>query len=315
MPVPRCSDEEFIAVFRALGSPSLVAKRLKLDTRNVHQRRRACEARYQISLPTTNDTRGVPLTRQDFTRHREFKVTDGTVIFFTDAHWLPDHSSMMQDAILAVCDRLKPVGIINGGDSFDGTQVGRWDPTRGHHKQYGVREQLDCVGENLDEIREASPKAWVAWIAGNHDLRLSRYVATQAKELLDLPFTRLEDWAPGWALSWSVKINPGEPGMTVFRHRNMPGMLHLQAQKAGCHYVHGHLHKLNAHRFPTFRGVAYSVDGGSVADPDSDAFDYGEGHPDHVQGFTVLTYRDGNLMPPEFVENVGGKAWFRGSYL
>jgi hypothetical protein len=90
-------------------------------------------------------------------------------------------------------------------------------------------------------------------------------------------------------------------------------MLHLQAQKAGVHYIHGHLHKLNVHRMPTYAGVRYSVDCGSLADSDSEGFDYAEGNVPHAQGFTVLTYRDGKLMPPEICEVVDGQAWFRGA--
>jgi hypothetical protein len=287
---PRVPDDEFIAIFRALGSPSQVATRLKIDVRKVHERRRSIEARYQILLPTTNDTRGKNLVREDFERRRQRTVKDGVVIFFTDAHWISDHSPMMQDALLKACDLLKPVGVVNGGDAVDGTQIGRWSPTRGHHKPADVREQLDCTAQNLDEIREANPQAWFDWELGNHDARLSRYFAEKAPEALHMPYTRLEDWCPGWPISWTMVVNDDSPGMTMFRHRNLAGMIHMQAKAAGCHYVHGHTHKLNAHRFPTFRGVLYSVDGGSVADPSSDVFDYMEGSPEHQQGFAVLTY-------------------------
>ena len=62
----------------------------------------------------------------------------------------------------------------------------------------------------------------------------------------------------------------------------------------------------------TFAGVRYSVDCGSLADPDSDAFDYAEGNAPHAQGFAVLTYKGGKLLPPELVEIVNGEAVFRG---
>lgn len=120
---------------------------------------------------------------------------------------------------------------------------------------------------------------------------------------------------PDFPLSWTVEVNPGKPGMTVIRHRNQSGMLHLQAMRAGCHYVHGHVHKLGVHRHPAFGRILYSVDTGSLADPDSDAFDYAEGAPAHAQGFAVLTYRDGKLLPPELCEMIEGRAWWRGDWL
>lgn len=288
-----------------------MAHRLGMHPRSVRERRRIIEAKYKISL----ETRDTSAPQQEFARRRVFEINDGTVIFFTDPHWLPDHSPTMQEALLTLCRELKPALVICGGDALDGTQISKWEPTRGHHQPYSLREQLDCVVDQFDAVRDASGKAQFAWTLGNHDARLSRYVATKAEQLLDLPYTRLEDWVPAWPLSWTIEINGGTPGMTVIRHRNMPGQLHMQAQKAGCHYVHGHLHRLNAHRVANYTGIWYSVDGGSMADPKSDAFDYAEGAPDHQQGFTVLTYRNGRLMPPEFAENIRGVPWFRGAPL
>ena len=92
-------------------------------------------------------------------------------------------------------------------------------------------------------------------------------------------------------------------------------MLHLQAQKAGCHYVHGHLHRMNDNAQPTFGEVRYSVDAGSLADPDSEGFDYREGNIPHVCGFVVLTYQAGMLLKPEFCYLQRGEMWFRGNRL
>jgi hypothetical protein len=58
--------------------------------------------------------------------------------------------------------------------------------------------------------------------------------------------------------------------------------------------------------------VRWSVDGGSLSDPRSEGFDYAEGNVEHAQGFVVLTYREGRLMPPEICELVDDGAWFRG---
>ncbi len=89
-------------------------------------------------------------------------------------------------------------------------------------------------------------------------------------------------------------------------------MLHLQAVKAGAHYVHGHLHRLNVHSVATFSGFRYSVDTGSLADPDSEAFDYAEGAPAHCQGFAVLTFKGGKLLMPELCYVQDQVAYFRG---
>ena len=310
----KLTDAQFIKAWALCGgSPATVARETGLGVRSVYARRADLERRGTELRSNPRDgqfTDRAPPAH--FERRRNFTILNGTAIVFSDPHWLPDHGRIGTDALEVICHELKPQLVVCGGDALDGTQIGRWDPTRGHHKQASLREQLDCMKANFDSVQNASGKAQFAWTIGNHDLRLSRYVAVHAEHMLDLPFTRLEDWVPGWPLSWTVEINAGTAGMTVIRHRNQAGMLHLQGQKAGCHYVHGHLHKLNVHRLPTFAGVRYSIDAGSLADPSSDVFDYAEGGPDHAQGFAVLTFKDGKLLPPELCEVLDGDAIFRG---
>lgn len=326
MAVRKISDADFISAWDACGgSPSRAAKLTGLSERNVHARRAELIAK-GINLTTTGDGRykhnqnfEIDQGRTkpiEFERRRRFKVKDGTVIFFTDPHWLPDHSPIAHDGLERAIRKIKPVGIICGGDAADGDTISRYDPTRGHHKRFTVRDEMDCVRDHFNSLDKVidryCPKAWRAWTLGNHDVRLSRFIATRAPELKELPYTRLEDWVPRWPLSWTVEINAETPGMTVFRHRNQAGMLHLQAQKAGVHYVHGHLHRLNFHTTATFAGPRYSVDGGSVADPKSEGFDYAEGGAEQVQGFVVLTYVNGELLMPELAFVHRELVYFRG---
>jgi hypothetical protein len=310
------TDKQFVAAWKELGTPQKVAIALGMNVRSVYSRRNALVSK-GIVLQTISDNPGTktgPVI--NFERRRKFEVKDGIVVIFSDPHWLPDHSTTAHDALEAVVKRVKPVGVICGGDAVDGDTISRYDPTRGHHKRFTVREELDCVKEHFDSLDKvmdrACPKAFRSWILGNHDVRLSRFVATRAPELSDMPHTRLEDWAPRWPLSWTAEINTGRSGMTVVRHRNQAGMLHLQGQKAGAHYVHGHLHKLNVHTLATFSGYRYSVDTGSLADPESDGFDYGEGGPNHCQGFAVLTFKNWELLMPELCWVQDGVAYFRG---
>lgn len=321
---PRVSEADFIAAWSAnKGSPAQVSKALGIEIAGVYKRRRNLAAKGVVlpSVPTTPAATGASQNfawgaeKTHFARRRGFKVRDGVVVIASDGHWLPDHRSTGLDALITVIKDLKPELVVLNGDMLDGGTISRWDPTRGHHKRFSLREELDCLKANTETIQKAAGKAFLAYTLGNHDLRLSRYIAVHAPEALELPHTRLEDWIPKWPLSWTVEVNPGTASMTVIRHRNQSGMLHLQAVKAGCHYVHGHLHRLNVHDVASFQGPRYSVDTGSLADPESDAFDYAEGNPDHAQGFAVLTYCDGALMPPELVRIFGDRAWFRGAWL
>ena len=246
-------------------------------------------------------------------RQRRFEVDTGHVIIFSDPHWLPDHTPAPTRALQTLCKELKPQLVICGGDAVDGDTISRWDPTRGHHQRYSIREELDTVRDRFNDIDRVLGKTQRGWALGNHDVRLSRFVMTKAPELVDMPGMRLEEWAPKWPLSWTIAVNHGTAGMLIVRHRNQAGMLHLQAQKAGCHYAHGHLHNMNDNARPSFNGVRYSIDCGSLADPESEGFDYGEGNIPHICGFAVLTYQAGRLLKPEFAYLHEGEMWFRGA--
>lgn len=310
----KASDEDFVSAWKRHGTPQGVSTALGINIRNIYSRR-ARLAKRGIFLPTASDRDTEWSPRLEFERCRRFSVDTGTVIVFSDPHWLPDHSPVAMNALLTLCRELKPKLVICAGDAVDGDTISRWDPTRGHHKRFTVREELDVVKERFGELDAILGKTPRAWTLGNHDARLSRFIAVKCPELMDMPGTRLEEWAPLWPLSWTISINEGAPGHTLVRHRNQAGMLHLQAQKAGCHYIHGHLHRLNVHTLPTFAGYRYSVDCGSLADPNSEGFDYAEGAVPHCQGFAVLTYHAGHLLTPEVCYQHGGSMWFRGERL
>ena len=323
MPKSLMVDKEFIDAWnRALGSATEAAKLLGRPLRSVLRKREAL-AKKGIVLQTNPginpeaskgaSRHGWTIAYQPWERSRKFEIKNGTVVMFSDPHWLPDHSAVGMDTLTAVVRELNPTLVVCGGDALDGSTISRWDPTRGHHKRFNIREELECVKESFDHVQAAAGrKAMLAWVLGNHDARLSRWVAVNAELLLDMPYTRLEEWVPNWPLSWTVAINEGTPGHTVIRHRNKAGMLHLQGIKAGCHYAHGHRHQLNVHMAPTFTGYRFSVDAGSLADCESEGFDYMEGDTPHVQGFAVLTYKDYQLMPPELCVIQNGEGWFRG---
>ena len=313
----KVTNEEFISAWRQYGSPQEVSKALGLDLRNV-MRRRAKLADKGIVLPTVSTivnkkTFYTPdsASASHWEKRRTLDIKNGYVIIFSDPHFYPDHSFVAQDALVKVIQELKPKAVLCGGDALDGTQIGRHDPTRGWHQPVTLREQLECMCESMTAIRDAAKGAITMMTLGNHDARLSRYMAMNAPATEGLPGTKLEDYIPSWPLSWTVQLN----GNTILRHRHLGGMLHLQAQKAGCHFVHGHLHKLGCMVTPQYDGFKYSIDAGSLADPKSDAFDYAEDGVPFVQGFAVLKYENYKLLWPEFCYIQNGTAYFRGSRL
>ncbi|CAB4164324.1 Calcineurin-like phosphoesterase domain, ApaH type [uncultured Caudovirales phage] len=310
----KVTDEQFIEVWNKHHSPSKVAHELGISVSNIHARRSRLVAKGHKLITFDPLQRKTPFSPDDapavhFEKRRQLEVKNGHVIIFSDPHFYPDHNTVAQDALIKLIKELKPKAVLCGGDALDGTQIGRHDPTRGWHQPVSLEEQLACVCESMTAIKKAAKGAITYMTLGNHDARLSRYLAVNAPHMEGLPGTRLEDYIPSWPLSWTLEIN----GNTIVRHRHLGGMLHMQAQKAGCHYVHGHLHKLGCMAMPQYHDFKFSIDCGSLSDPSSDAFDYTEDGVPHVQGFAILTYKDGKLLWPEFCYVMGGKAFFRGA--
>jgi hypothetical protein len=310
----KLTDAEFVELWKKHPSPQVMAEVSGLSIRSVYSRRAALVERgYDLgTISTSAHTKTFyqhdTAAAVHFEKRRHVEVKNGHVIIFSDPHFYPDGNTVAQSAILELIKQLKPRAVLCGGDALDGTQISRHDPTRGWHQPPSLREQLECMTESMTAIRKAAKGAVTMMALGNHDARLSRYMAVNAPHTENLPGTRLEDYIPSWPLSWTIELN----GNTILRHRNLGGMLHLQAQKAGCHFAHGHLHKLGCMATPQYHGFHFSIDCGSFSDPSSDAFDYTEDGPPHVQGFAVLTYKDGKLLWPEFCYVIDGKAYFRG---
>lgn len=304
------TDAQLIEQWKKTPRPTACANALGISARRVMDRRATLVSKGHVLDTVSQDGRSSPYGhRMKFERVRNFDVRDGHVVVFSDPHFYPDHTETAMDALLEVIKEFKPLAVVCGGDALDSTQLSHFDPTRGWHKPPSVREQVECMADCMDRIKRAAGKgAITAMTLGNHDARFSRYLAVRAPEWEDMPGTRLEDFIPAWPLSWAIMLNDS----TVIRHRNQAGMLHLQGQKAGVHYIHGHLHRLNVHALAQYNKFTFSVDCGSFADPNSDAFDYAEGGPPHVQGFAVLTYRKRELMWPELCYIQKGNAYFRG---
>ena len=86
-------DQEFIRVWKELGSPALVAKKLGMNARSAMARRRNLEIRYNIELPTHNSQRDEkkPIRKVEQAAHNVRRGIDidkvKRVIVFSDAHF------------------------------------------------------------------------------------------------------------------------------------------------------------------------------------------------------------------------------------
>lgn len=318
MPAATCSDSEFIALFNQLGSPSLVAQKLKISTRSVQSRRKRIENVYDIELQTTVDmsTRN----KSYYAKHAgRFNLTieNGVVIVFSDAHWWNQPLTTANRALLYLCKKLKPVAVINNGDAFDGATISRFPRPFFDEKKPTVAEELECVKDRLSEITKAAKGAKYIWCLGNHCMRMEQRLAQMVPQYEGIHGFHLKDHFPEWFPAWSTWINDN----VEIRHRYKGGTHAAYNNVMANHHttITGHLHSLKVTPYTDGKGTTkYGVDTGTLAEPLAPQFsDYLEGrHAPWRSGFVVLTFVNGVLLWPELVSKFDeDHAQFRGELI
>lgn len=303
-----CSDEEFIELFKELGSPQKVADHLGITVRTTYARRNTLEKKYGISLMSFDNSK-IKTINVIHEQKVYTEIKDGIVVVFSDAHYWPNQVTTAHKALLAVIQNLKPALVIANGDVFDGARVSRHDAL---YKQDcpSPKEEVEACQDRMTEIEDASKNSTFIWTVGNHDVRLWRYIKVNAPEVSGMPYTDLFDYFPRWKQTYAVDVN----GNTLIKHRWHNGIhsTYNNALRSGVNFVTGHLHRLQVTAWGDYTGRRYGVDTGCLAEPDGPQFMYLEHNPTPwASGFAVLTYRNGVLLPPELCEVVNGEAFFR----
>ena len=313
------SDDEFIGVWKRLGSPAAVAKHLGIDVRSVYARRNNVEQKYGFILNTETQGKGgrgkVPVPKQGY-RAIQDKVT-GTVIVGGDAHFWPGERSVAFGAMVELIKELKPSMVIIDGDSFDGARISR-HPPGGWASMPDVADEIEAVKERHAEIENAAPQGCpLVWTLGNHDSRYTARLAQAAPEYMRVHGSDLVDFFPAWEFCWSIFLNDH----TVVKHRWHQGVhgAYNNVLKGGKNIITGHTHRLHSTMYADWNGLRWGVEAGTLSEitPESDKFAYGEDNPHNwSQGFTVLTFTEGGaLLEPEFCRVINGTAYFRGQMI
>ena len=329
MPVAKITDEEFITLWNRCSGATEVAKIANMGVRAVLSRRRALEIRYGISLKTTNvdfirggkkGNPGIAAALAE-TRARVYKqdmhatIENGVVMVASDCHYWPGIVSTAHQAFCKLAKKLKPKIVILNGDILDGARISRhsrimWE------KQPELKDEIHAVQDRCSEIERAAQGAQLYRTIGNHDARFENYLSGRVSEFEEMTGMTLLDYLPRWEAGWAVHLNANTDGWVAVRHRPVAGGIHSaynSTLKAGVHYVHGHLHKLQVTPWADYRGRRYGVDTGTLAEPYGPQFNYTEAGPvNWASGFTVLTFHNNRLLQPELCVVEHGQAWFRG---
>jgi hypothetical protein len=150
-------------------------------------------------------------------------------------------------------------------------------------------------------------------VRGNHDDRFDKYLALNAAMFEGVEGFDFANQFPDWQMCHRLDLND-----TVVMHR-FHGGIHAgwnNAAKSGMNFISGDTHSLEVKPMVDMRGRRYGVQTGMLGDPAWPCFGYTQGNTRLWNpGFAVLTYRNGELMPPELCEIVNGVAWFRGQQL
>lgn len=314
MPAPneKVTEAEFVRLFQTLGSPKKVAEAIGVDIRKVYERRTKLEKRgytlpsFAAQQKSFNGTY-IPEGRRIITHG----VDNGMVVVASDCHYWPGESTPAHKAFVEIIKQYKPKTVVLNGDVFDGARTSRHDALFGAVTPT-AKQELEACQERLDEIEKAYKSATRFWLYGNHDIRLWKYIYSNAPEILGLNGTDLwGDYFAGWHHGWRLDINDA----VVIKHRLFNGVhaSYNNVLKSGKSMVTGHLHRLCITPWGDYNGRRWGVDTGTLADPSGEQFRYMEEAPTPgCSGFAVLTFKNGMLLPPELCEVVNGHAYFRG---
>lgn len=353
MPKPRCSDDEFISLCKQHRSAVVVARALKQSSRSVLERRRTMEAKYNIVLSfDAADYRSLDVRRAEQKARSEInsinsgrkakipdgkrralsappepdavehvpsewryqmRVRNGCLVIGSDAHYKPEIISTAHRAMVTLVKRLKPDAVILNGDLLDGSSISRHFRIR-WHRVFTVKEELETLQDRLAEIEAVAGNAKLIRTWGNHDSNFETRLSGHVPQYEGLAGFTLWEHLPKWQPCMSVFVND-ERGLVV-KHRFKGGMHapHNNTLWAGRSMATGHLHSQKVQPITDYNGTRYGVDTGTIATPEDEAFHYAEDDPRNWRsGFAVLTFVDGELMPPDLVTVISkDRVWFRG---
>jgi len=214
-------------------------------------------------------------------------------LVLADLH-IPYHDQLAVNTVFDYLDteHITPTIITILGDLIDFYKISRFskDPTR-----KSVRQEIDEARNFLNFLRNKYPDARIFYLYGNHEQRLTRYIADNAQEIYDLVQDLLE-----------VRLNVKELNITVYTEPFRIGKLwHLHGhERVGSyqpehitnviwkyvhdHFIVGHFHRNQEKVFKRIDGELYW--GGAVGHL-ATSFEYALLN-NWTQGFAIIRYDD-----------------------
>jgi hypothetical protein len=253
--------------------------------------------------------------RSRFGARVHLPALDGPVIVTSDAHYWRGKKSRAHRAAVYLAKVLRAWGVINNGDSLDGSSISRYEPTSfvNMRNRLTVQEELDTNTAHLKDFEELDFIKFRTWNLGNHDARFETILATKVPQFSGVNGFHLKDHFPGWLPAWSTWIGDD----VIVKHRMKGGMYAAanNTMAAGRSICTGHDHQLWTKAFTDYNGTRWGMDAGTLQDIDAEPFlDYTEDNAVNWQsGFLILHFRGGRFTGPELVHAMpDGRVLFRG---
>jgi hypothetical protein len=313
---PRCSDKDFIELWKKHKSATTISKILEINVRATMNRRKRIEKKYNIKLEA-KEGKQPRLTIPENKVRTNLSMENGTIVVGSDCHYWPGYVSTAHRAFVHLITRLKPQGIVLNGDIMDNATISQHNRI-GWENAPTVAQELEEVQTRLGDIEKVRPAgAFMHRTIGNHDLRFDGKLSNVLGQYEGVPGMALADHLPGWTYSWSLMVN----NTCMIKHRWHNGQhgVFNNTLKSGVSMVTGHLHSLKVTPWTDYNGDRYGVDTGTMSAIGGDKYIYTEDSPVNWRsGFAVLTFRNGELMPPELVQVISeddGLVFFRGEVI
>ncbi|NQU19771.1 MAG: hypothetical protein HQ567_00700, partial [Candidatus Nealsonbacteria bacterium] len=145
------------------------------------------------------------------------KTNNRMGVVLSDVH-VPFQDKSVCRMALAFIREHRPATVHLLGDIADFYSISRFtkDPAR----KEDLQEDLDATRKFLSDVREAAPAARIVFSEGNHEFRLRRYLASEAKALAmlrDLRLERLLDFE-SLKIRFQPQDRPYRVGPLLFTH-------------------------------------------------------------------------------------------------
>lgn len=187
------------------------------------------------------------------------------VFFVSDTHF-PFEDKKAIKKVIALIKKEKPTHIVQAGDLLDMFSFSRYEKSINFtNPKSELAQGLTRAKKFWADVRKAAPRAKRYQLIGNHEDRLSKYIAKNAPELEGM-VDSIQDMFkfPGVKVLQSSKDHLILDGV-VYTHGHYTKLGdHAKFYRKSC--VHGHSHKVGIWYEQTVDGLIWEMDCGHLAD-------------------------------------------------